>query len=145
MTTETEVEWEEITDIADLKVGDEIEYIVSSNYYESRHWGKVTYINGVAAHTDDWHVTPASLNPKGFVASLKRKVVDPVYPTEVGSVIAYEREVVNGLVDVVTYVRINDRADKAVWVKASNGERWAEWELELIHVHDTLTVVSDGT
>jgi len=149
MTTTQEVKWEELDSLDSIKVGDELEYTVKGPNFESRNWGKVTRVSdvhGTLVYVEgDWHLVDKSLSVHDQRVLLKRKVVSPTYPTKIGAVIAYERSVGDGILEVVTYVRIDDRADNAVWVKASNGERWAEWEIELIHSDETMVVVSDGT
>lgn len=145
--TETE-EWEELDSLDTVKVGDELEYTAKGSNMEHRCWGKVYKISdshGTVVHVEgDWHLVDESLSVPDREVLLKRKVVVPAFPTKSGAVIAYERGLRDGTLEIITYVRVGDRADKACWIKASTGERWAEWEMELIHPNDTLTIVSDG-
>lgn len=153
MTKTTEVEWEELDSLDQLKLDDEVEYKCLGSNREYRYWGKVIDIQrnlsggtgeiSLVRLEGDWTLVPSSFNAYDTKNLVTRKVVPLKFPTEAGSVITYGYR--DDTLDAVTYVRIDDRADKAVWVMASNGERWAEWELELIHNNDTLTVVSDGS
>lgn len=144
MTTETEVKWEEITDLEQLKIGDELEYICPGLNKEFKYWGKVIDIQRsgglipVVHMEGDWKLLPSSLTVRDGVNKLTRKVEVFVWPDYVGACV----EVSKGD-EVRHFVRVS-AAGPNWWVIAETGEFFATWEVELVTNGYNLHVVGLG-
>lgn len=141
MTTETEVEWEDVT-FEDLRIGDEIEYINRGVNREFKYWGKVIDKGIDSFHMEgDWQILKSTWNQikdgKGYI---RRKVVEFKLPEKVGSVVKFPRTN-----SETTYVRVQQGTSNGeFWVETGTGERYASWEIELLHSNDRVVVVSEG-
>jgi hypothetical protein len=144
MTTETEVKWEDVT-FEDLREGDEVEYLNTGEHQEHRFWGKVLAKYADNIHLEgDWHLVKSSWKHIGDKGHIRRKVAPIKFPTRTGAVISFAYR--NGDTEqVTTYVRADNRDTGYFWVETTSGERYAEWEVELVQSNATLTVISDGS
>jgi hypothetical protein len=144
MTTETEVKWEDVT-FEDLREGDEVEYLNTGEHQEHRFWGKVLAKYADNMHLEgDWHLVKSSWKHIGDKGHIRRKVAPIKFPTRTGAVISFAYR--NGDTEqVTTYVRADNRDTGYFWVETTSGERYAEWEVELVQSNATLTVISDGS
>jgi hypothetical protein len=144
MTTETEVKWEDVT-FEDLREGDEVEYLNTGEHQEHRYWGKVLAKYADNMHLEgDWHLVKSSWKHIGDKGHIRRKVAPIKFPTRTGAVISFAYR--NGDTEqVTTYVRADNRDTGYFWVETTSGERYAEWEVELVQSNATLTVISDGS
>jgi hypothetical protein len=144
MTTETEVKWEDVT-FEDLREGDEVEYLNTGEHQEHRFWGKVLAKYADIMHLEgDWHLVKSSWKHIGDKGHIRRKVAPIKFPTRTGAVISFAYR--NGDTEqVTTYVRADNRDTGYFWVETTSGERYAEWEVELVQSNATLTVISDGS
>ena len=139
MTTDQKVKWEQIDSLEQLKLGDEIEYIRTTDHSEFKNWGKVIHVQKHDVHVSgDWHLVPSSLDPYGYKAVLKRKVVSFVWPKYIGACVEATKDG-----SVFHYVRVAESGPNE-WVLATTGEYFATWELDLISANYKHRVLGRG-
>lgn len=137
----SEVKWEDVT-FECLREGDEVEYLNTGEHQEHRYWGKVLAKYDDNMHLEgDWHLVKSSWKHIGVKGHIRRKVVPVRFPTQAGAVISFK----DGDGVVTVYVRVDSPTFGGLWVEATSGERYDEWEIELIQSNSTLTVIADGT
>lgn len=140
MTTETEVEWEDVT-YDELRVGDDIEYVNLGVNREFKYWGKVLNMDMDSFRIEgDWHILKSTWNQiqngKGYI---RRKVVEFQLPENVGAVVKFLWTDSDS-----TYVRAESGTVGEVWIETNTGDRYATWEIELLHCNHRVEVISTG-
>lgn len=127
----TEGKWEDIHDIERLRVGDEVEFVRTSDHSEFKYWGEVLNITDYSVHVSgDWHLVESSLEPTGYnTVSLRRKVRPFIWPTNLGAVVKCPDWDGNGKEAHFVRVRHDGVGN---WVHSETGNFYAEWELELL-------------